>query len=265
MGREGGEPGRPEGPVRRVEIPRPFAIGRHEVTVTEYQSFVDATGRQSGAGCRVHLSEAGQARSVFNVDPNASWRRPGVGSTSDPARQPVVCVSHADASAYVTWLAELTRMPYRLPSEAEWEYAARAGATGDAPWSGGPDTACEHANLYDAGAVDALGFGWAAADCDDGAAELAPVGRYRANAFGLHDMLGNAWEWVADCYAEGYEGAPTDGSAAMPVPGACARRSVRGGGWLTRPDRVSFAFRGRDPPDARYNYFGLRVARDLTP
>ena len=175
---------------------------------------------------------------------------------------PVVCVSYADATAYVSWLAKISDKTFRLPSEAEWEYAARAGGTGIYPWGNNTDLGCLHANVYDRSARKLQDFGWSFADCDDGYAELAPVGRFKPNAFGLHDMTGNVWEWTADCYLTTYDTTPRDGSA-VPASADCARWTVRGGGWMTRPSRNRITFRGRDPIDARYSYFGFRVARDL--
>ena len=100
-------------------------------------------------------------------------------------------------------------------------------------------------------------------DCDDGFAEIAPVGKFKPNSFGLHDMIGNVWEWTADCYRATYDKTPTDGSP-EPAAADCDNWSVRGGGWMTRPSRQRLSFRGRDPNDAHYSYFGFRVARDLS-
>lgn len=258
MGFDGGEEGRPEGPVRDVTIPRPFALGRVEVTQRQFAAFVAATRREMPGGCQVWRDGA------WATPPEAGWSDPGYGRVPFDD-EPVACVSWLDAQAFVEWLAALTGAPYRLPTEAEWEYAARAGSGTGYFW--GEETgppACDYANVYDAAGHRASGFDWAPFACDDGYGQAAPVGAFRPNAFGLHDMVGNVWEWTADCYVAPYPAAPRDGSAVPPPAGAaCAKRSVRGGSWITRPSRQRVSFRGRDPEDARYSFFGFRVARDL--
>ncbi len=262
MGSDDGEPGRPEGPKREVAISQSFALGRTEVTVAQFQLFIKETGYEVGVGCRAQVMAASGERSGFAKSPQRSWVSPGFTEASSD-EHPVVCVSHADAARYVEWLAQKTGQPYRLPSESEWEYAARAGSQGIYFWGNNADLACSHANVYDRAARALYDFGWGHVDCDDGFAELAPVASFAPNGFGLHDMLGNVWEWTADCYQLTYDGAPSDGSA-VTAEGECARWSVRGGGWMTRPSRQRITFRGRDPVDARYSYFGFRVARDVS-
>ena len=262
MGSEDGEAGRSEGPIHEVTLRRPFALGRTEVTIAEFRRFVEATGYRVAPGCRVQSRTVVKGERVgWDDRAEAGWQAPGfIRALADDL--PVVCVGHDDARAYVAWLAKLTGLPYRLPSEAEWEYAARAGSRGIYPWGNNADLGCGQANTYDRSGRKLLDFGWGFVDCDDGHAEAAPVGSFAPNAFGLHDMVGNVWEWTADCHRPSYEGAPTDGSA-VPGDASCARWTVRGGGWMTRPSRNRLTFRGRDPVDARYSYFGFRVARDL--
>jgi formylglycine-generating enzyme required for sulfatase activity len=262
MGSADGESGRPETPVHEVRIRRAFALGRTEVTFAQFRRFVEATGYSVAPGCRVQEREPGpRGRIEWKDDPTASWRDPRTLAAPADAH-PVVCVGRVDALAYADWLSRITGRRYRLPSEAEWEYAARAGASGIYPWGSNSDLGCPHANLYDRSSRAKLDFGWGFADCDDGFPEAAPVGSLRPNAFGLHDMIGNVWEWTQDCYVETYERTPRDGSAMLPQ-GECKLWSVRGGGWSTRPSRQRLTFRGRDPNDAKYSYFGFRVARDL--
>lgn len=267
MGAEGGEDGRPEGAPHNVTIRRPFAIGKMEVTNAQYARFIAETGRIPTKGCR---SWDKQANSVIE-GPDADFRKPGLGAGDGAPDIPVVCVSWRDAKAYVGWLSKKTDKPYRLPTEAEWEYAARAGSQDDYPWGQDPAAGCGQANVLDKRAI-ASGMlpafqekagEPAHARCDDGHSGAAPVGSFKPNAFGIYDMTGNVWEWTEDCYVAPYAAdVPTDGSAYQ-VKGQCGRRAVRGGSWMTVPFRNRPAWRGRDPEDQVSWIFGMRVARDL--
>jgi len=170
-------------------------------------------------------------------------------------------VSWYDVKAYVAWMAEKTGAPYRLPSEAEWEYAARAGTTSDYTWGDDPDAGCEVANYLDQAADQGL-FRFDRVACNDGHPLVAPVGSLKPNAFGLYDMSGNVWEWVEDCYIVPYGPQATDGTAYQ-VDGKCDRRSVRGGSWHAPPTWQRPSFRGRDAEDLVSIAFGFRIARDL--
>ncbi|HWU02954.1 MAG TPA: formylglycine-generating enzyme family protein [Novosphingobium sp.] len=269
MGADAGEADRPEGAPHKVVIAQPFALATREVTNGEYAQFIAETGYVSSKGCRSFIRATGK----IEVVPEADWRHPGVGAGEGQANIPVVCVSWRDAVAYTKWLSGKTAHHYRLPTEAEWEYAARDGTQGDFPWAGGVDAACRHANMLDAdGMADGsmAVFGGTgglsqAAPCHDGHAAVAPVGSYPANGFGLYDMIGNVWEWTADCYIAPYPAdAPIDGRP-VEVKGDCPRRAVRGGSWITAPFRNRVTWRGRDPEDQVTWIFGFRVARDLTP
>ncbi len=258
MGREGGEPERFEGPVRRVRIGYAFAAGRFEVTNAQYRRFVEASGHApSGEGCQV---PAPGGRSLTSL-PGTSWADPGYGR---PIRddEPVACLRWSDAQSYVSWLSGVTGKRYRLLTEAEWEYAARAGTTGTFTWGDDLAQACRQANIYDRSSERAgTKVAYPPADCDDGFPGPAPVGSLAANAFGLHDMIGNVWEWVADCYEMPYGATPVDGSAQLTR--GCDRRSVRGGAWRSNYPRQIASFRGRDPESLTSQIFGFRVARDL--
>ena len=171
-------------------------------------------------------------------------------------RRPVVSVSWTEAKQYVAWLSTLTGRDYRLLTEAEWEYAARAGTT--TAYNFGDDQAklCAHANLADRSLKKA-----AAELCDDGQVVTAPVGSYLPNAFGLYDTLGNAAEWVEDAYQDSHIDALADGSARK--GNDASPRVLRGGSWSDGPEDLRSAFRGRAQPADRLNYFGFRVARTL--
>jgi formylglycine-generating enzyme required for sulfatase activity len=252
MGAEGGEPGRPDGPPHPVTIERPFGLAITEVTNRQFAQFVKETGAADASGCEVWPKDT----VAFE---KARWQDPGYGRKPKPD-EPVACVSWNDAKAYMAWLARKTGKPYRLPSEAEWEYAARGGTSTAFFWGDDAEEGCAYANLYDAAGQGR--FNWASTTCNDGAATVAPVGRYQPNAYGLHDMIGNVWEWVEDCHVVPYP-ASHDGAAPLQTD-PCDRRGVRGGSWMTRPDRNRVTFRGRDPADVRYFMFGFRVARDLS-
>jgi formylglycine-generating enzyme required for sulfatase activity len=247
-----------ERPMHRVAIARPFYMAAHETTVAAYRAFAEATLRDVDSGC---IAAYDRATDAWRHDPARSWRDPGFPQGAD---HPVLCVSWHDAVAMADWLSARTGHRYRLPTEAEWEYAARAGTATARYWGDARDGACDHANVGDASA--AAHYGWPADPerafaCDDEFIQTAPGGRFPANGFGLHDMLGNAWEWVTDCFHPTYDGAPTDGSAWV-EPG-CDRRVERGGGWSGRPNLVRAAARGGTPPEGRSRHIGFRLVREI--
>ena len=251
MGSPASEQGRfdNEGPQHRVAVSS-FALGRYEVTREEYRVFVETTGHPS-SGCWI-LGEDGMTN-----DDDASWREPGFAQGSG---HPAVCVNWNDAQAYVRWLSRETGESYRLPSEAEWEYAARGGTSTSRYWGDSSSSQCGHANGADA-AAKRVYSGFAVAACNDGAVHTAPAGSYSANVFGLFDVLGNVFEWTADCWHENYRGAPTDGSPWH--GGDCRRRVLRGGSWYADPRDLRSAARDRTPTENRISFAGFRVARTL--
>jgi len=241
---------------------KPFALGKTEVTVAQWREFARASGYQTQAERNVN------AQGCFTWEPadtpwawrdGRSWREPG---WSPKDNEPVVCISWVDAQAYVRWLDQHSGVKgWRLPSEAEWEYAARAGSTTRRPW-GDDEVSCAYANGTDR-TIGPRGRAWTEiALCKDGYWFAAPVGRYRPNAWGLHDMLGNVWEWVQDCYLS-YAGAPSDGSAHE--TNDCRGRVVRGGAWDEPPGVLRSAERFWFGSGNRSSNVGLRVARTLTP
>ena len=250
MGSPASEAGRyeREGPYHEVTVTRPFAIGVYEVTRREYSIFVSATNHASDERpCLVNEGDTWTERTGM------SWRSLAFPQTG---RHPAVCISWRDATAYVAWLSRITGAEYRLPSAAEWEYAARAGTNTPWYWGDSSQRQCEYAN----GADEAGGFPWRIR-CDDGHAKTSLVGSYQANAFGLYDMLGNAWEWVQDCFRWSYDGAPTDGSAWE--KGDCSARVMRGASWASTPTYLRAAHRAGERVDFRSDYTGFRVARTL--
>lgn len=239
-----------EGPQHKVTINRPFALGRYEVTRGQFSSFVSATGYEA-KGCW-HWDG-----SKLTEDVNRDWREPGYEQTDE---HPVACVSWEDAQAYVEWLQRETNEGYRLPSEAEWEYASRAGSTTRYFWGDDANLGCAYANGADQTAKKKEPD-WPVMACDDGQFGTAPVGNYRANPFGLFDTAGNVWEWVEDRLHDNYEGAPSDGRAW--IEGSGAARVLRGGAWIAIPRNLRSADRGSGQPDSRSYRFGFRVARAL--
>lgn len=227
-----------EGPVHAVSIPQPLAVGRFEITFEEWNACV-------------------ADRSCPAVEES-----PGPASTR--SRRPVVNVNHDQAQAYTEWLSERAGRRYRLLSESEWEYAARGGSEAglSRPWGNSTTRACQFANVLDQTYRSAENDrGASFFDCEDGYAKTAPVGSFKPNGFGLYDMLGNVWEWVADCYHDSYKGAPADGSAWVAPP--CKRRVNRGGCWFDRPAFVRTANRSANPSTFRDQLLGFRVARAL--
>ena len=243
-----------EGPVHEVTIAAPFAIGVYEVTVAEFRRFVDETGYSAGSSCWTYEDGEVQDRA------DRGWRNPGFGQSG---RHPVTCVSWNDAQAYATWLSQETGEEYRLPSESEWEYAARAGTATARPWEEGESGQCRHANGADASAKDRYSSWSGSVACRDGHVHTAPVGSFAANGWGLHDMLGNVWEWTEDCWNDSYAGAPSDGS--VWEYGNCAARVLRGGSWGSGPSDLRAASRGWGTTGNRNDYLGFRVARTLVP
>lgn len=255
MGSPPSEQGRfdDEGPQRQVVIPRILAVSRTPVTRAQYERFVTETGRPDAAACS-SMSDQGEWVSTLGLN----WRSPGFAQMPD---HPVVCVSWDDATAYAAWLSAKTGARYRLLSEAEFEYAARAGTATVYPWGNATGDICTHANGFDL-AAKREHADWPSLACDDGAPHSSPVASYRSNAFNLFDMTGNVFQWVQDCFVErGYAGAPADGSARESP--ACRIRVIRGGSWLNGARGLRAAMRDRDPQQGRYTNIGIRIARDL--
>ena len=259
MGSPASEEGRePDEHPHQVCV-EPFRLAPREVSVAQFERFVAASGYRTQAetgtgdlkGCE-SLDRDDKAL-PWGMKTWASWRNPNRYRKIDD-RDPVSCVSWHDVQAYIDWLNRETGHQFRLPTEAEWEYAARAGTQGARFWGGDEDTpACRHANPADKG--QGWDFGFA---CDDGHEWVAPVGTFAPNGWGLFDMLGNVWEWTCSEYDADYRGAERlCASSQVDSP-----RVMRGGAWNSGPALVRAAYRNRNFPEARYSFVGFRLAAD---
>ena len=260
-----------EAPVHRVRITRAFYLGQHEVTVGQFRRFLAASGHvpesiADGTGGYGYNPVYDPAKTVRGDafegrDPKYSWRNPGFAQTDD---DPVVNVTWNDAVAMADWLSKTEGVRYRLPTEAEWEYACRAGtrtryASGDDP-----------AELYRIGNtfdVDAAA-NWplwqrVALPAHDGYPFTAPVGRFAPNAFSLHDMHGNVWEWVSDWHADDYYAHSPIDDPKGPASGEVKVR--RGGSWHTWALYARCSFRNWNTPQTRYTLVGMRLLREVGP
>jgi len=244
-----------ERPAHEVTLAS-FAVARTEVTRAQYAAYVEDTGRGAPGPCLTDVNRDGR----WQYEADRGWADPGFPSGDT---YPVTCMNWADASDFAAWLAQETGKPYRLLSEAEYEYALRGGTTTEYWWGDDKDAMCRYANGPDAHVMSLFPRWTGGAACEDGHDFLAPVASYQPNGYGLHDMAGNAWEWTADCFVTGYLVQPRDGSA-YDNGHQCGWRTTRGG---------SFGYAVGDFRSAQRNWaiapymrgadVGFRVARDL--
>lgn len=237
-----------------------YSMAMHEVTVAQFRRFVEATGYRTDAD-----QDAGGYPGCFSINPEfnvgdwiagRNWRDPGFVQGDD---QPVVCVSWNDAAAYSAWLSQVTGKNYRLPTEAEWEYAARAGSTSARYWEKDSD-ACHYANVADETLPEKMKLwkDWFF-NCKDGyGLTTAPVGSFQGNAFGLYDMLGNAFEMTCSTYYADYGGSEKQCASKNDV---AVDRTIRGGSWLYFTNAARFAFRNGTDTTSRSFDTGFRLAR----
>ena len=266
-----------EGPRHKVVFTKPFALGETEITVGQFARFIRATGYQTSAERDAGSFLRDPVTGNWGKHP-VNWRHDHQGQLA-PENYPVVHVSWDDAQAYAAWLTRETGLPYRLPSEAELEYANRAGRSAQNWWGDGLPvvrvgnlkgeydqpandlsffpTARERASIDPQGNLPHFFPGY-----DDGYWGPAPVASFTANAFGLYDTTGNVWEWAQDCWHADYHGAPTDGSPWIDS-GICVYRIVRGASWYCHPSQVRAANRWSRWPVFRNMYIGFRIARSL--
>jgi formylglycine-generating enzyme required for sulfatase activity len=237
MGSPKSEPGHDtaEEPAHHVTVASAFAIGQFDITRDEYQAFAHESRIDAVSKC--------------------DWRDPKIRGKpiGQTGRDPIVCVNWADANAYAAWLSRKTRRHYFLPSEAQWEYAARAGGTSARPWGDG--ISHDNANYGADACCGPLVAG------RDRWLYTSPIGSFPPNAFGLSDVIGDVWQWTADC-AEDYARTPRDGSPA--TSGDCNRRIVRGGGWFHGRAAARSATRVGDDSNRRAPDIGFRVAAEIS-
>lgn len=257
-----------EYPAHKVRITRAFFLGKHEVTVGQFRRFLEASGHvpeseadgTGGYGYNplydARTSASGDA--FEGRDRKYSWRNPGFPQGAD---HPVVNVTWNDAAALCAWLSETEGVTYRLPTEAEWEYAARAGTRTRYSSGDDPQMLLKFANVFDRDAA-AHWPEWKrlALEGRDGFAFTAPVGSFAPNAFGLHDMHGNAWEWTADWHADRYyEESPVDDP---PGPATGSVKVRRGGSWHTWALYARSSYRNWNSARTRYTLVGMRLLRE---
>lgn len=240
-----------ERPQHEVVIAQAFAMGRYEVTRAQFARFVRATQRD------MHRCAGENQPWSGKWDHEHDYVNPGFNQTD---HDPVVCVSWDDADEYAQWLSMLTGHRYRLPSETEWEYAARAGSRTARYWGEVINEQCRYGNGQADVALELSAQTAGIAQCNDGFRFTAPVGSFRANAFGLYDMLGNAMEWVADCGHASHAGALSDGK--VRPGGDCANHIIRGGSWRAEPRQMRATYR-YPQSNVRVYVFGLRLVREL--
>ena len=258
-----------EGPAHRVRIRRAFYLGQHEVTVGQFRRFLAVSGYRpeseadgsGGYGYNPQYDPSSTQRgdAFEGRDPRYSWRNPGFAQGDD---HPVVNITWNDARALAAWLSRTEGHRYRLPTEAEWEYACRAGTRTRYPHGDDPQGLLQTANTFD---QDAAPF-WPrwqqhAPAGHDGHVFTAPVGSYAPNAFGLHDMLGNAWEWVSDWHGDNYYAQSPRSDPQGPADGSVRVR--RGGSWHTWSFYARCGYRNWNSPQTRYTLVGMRLAREI--
>ncbi len=244
-----------EYPEHRVRITQPFYLGMHEITVGQFGDFVRSAGYKTEAEKDGKGGYGTDSSGNWSQKPEYTWQNPGFAQTDD---HPVVNVSWNDAVEFCKWLSKKEGAEYRLPTEAEWEYACRAGTTSRYSFGDDPEGLARVGNVADAAAKAKFSDWSGTISARAGHVFTAPAGEFLANAFGLHDMHGNVWEWCADWYGKDYyANSPVDHPTG---PTSGPYRVVRGGGWSNRPRDCRSAIRDRDWPDYRDDSLGFRVA-----
>lgn len=254
MGSPSNEEGRndDEGPVHTAQV-NAFQMGKYEITRGQFRAFVDASGykteAETGDGCYGWTGSSWEQKQEYN------WLNLGFEQNDN---HPVACVAWNDVLKYIQWLNNKTGKNYRLPTEAEWEYAARAGTTTARYWGNHPDQACLYANVADQTKSPTGSFWDSQHNCTDGYWSTAPVGQFQPNAFGLYDMLGNVWEWTCSLYVSPYNGSEKQCVSNNHANGALV---IRGGSWLSNPPWLRAAARSLEP-SIRHDNMGFRLIQD---
>jgi formylglycine-generating enzyme required for sulfatase activity len=252
---DGGIAAANEGPQHKAVIRQPIAVGRFEVTRDQYAAFLAGSGYKTGDHCVTFENNKPQDRA------DRSFLNPGY---AQDGNHPAVCVSWVNAKAYVDWLSRTTGKSYRLLSEAEFEYAARAGGGSRYGFGNDPGELCKFANGADQSAKAAgLPANAPYMNCKDGYPFTAPVGSFAPNAFGLYDMIGNVWEWTEDCFYGDYATARLESASRSTE--VCGSRTLRGGDWFSTEQSLRPAVRAKADPDAHNDDIGFRVVRTLAP
>jgi formylglycine-generating enzyme required for sulfatase activity len=247
----------PDDLAHKVRITKAYYLGAFEVTRGQFEQFVVGADyvtepERDGTGGWGYNADVGDFQ---GRDPRYSWRNPGFAQGAD---HPVVNITWNDAVAFCRWLSRREGRTYRLPTEAEWEYACRAGTSTRYAFGDDPEALCGFANLFDAESRDAFpGWGRYALTSSDGYVFTAPIGRFRPNAFGLYDMHGNVWEWCSDWYHDDYYAVSPVDDPKGPASGHL--RSRRGGAWHSFAFYVRSCYRNFNTPRSRYPNLGLRV------
>ncbi len=246
MGDQQGSGAPDEQPVHSVKLDQDFAIGKFEVTVEQFRNFAESTGyvtsAEKGMGCYTYTTENANNWKWLE---GGDWVNPSFDQASN---HPVVCVSWDDAVAYTRWLSQQTGQQYRLPTEAEWEYVARAGSVTDFWWGSDNEKKCTQANCC-------LSQTWLKK-------QTLPVGTFTANHFGVHDTAGNVWEWTASNYSARYNGEELNAADRGQYD---SMRVSRGGSWFNFSVDTRSAKRSRNWPQERFSTTGFRVVRVVTP
>jgi formylglycine-generating enzyme required for sulfatase activity len=252
---DGGIAAANEGPQHKAVIRQAIAVGRFEVTRDQYAAFVTSSGYKAGDLCVTFENNKPQERA------DRSFLNPGY---AQDGNHPAVCVSWVNAKAYVDWLSRSTGKSYRLLSEAEFEYAARAGGSSRYGFGNDPGELCKFANGADQSAKAAgLPANAPYMNCKDGYPFTAPVGSFAPNAFGLYDLIGNVWEWTEDCFYGDYATARLESASRSTE--VCGSRTLRGGDWFSTEQSLRPAVRAKADPDAHNDDIGFRVVRTLAP
>jgi formylglycine-generating enzyme required for sulfatase activity/class 3 adenylate cyclase len=239
-------------PQHPVTFAKPFALGKFDVTREQFAAFAAATNFHPRPGCQTVVN------GVWSPQPQAAWENPGFEQT---ARDPVVCMNQLEIGAYLAWLSNLTGKHYRLPSEAEWEYAARGGTTTAYYWGNDAKDACVYENVGDQTYGEKYNV-TGVIPCRDGFSDIAPVGSFKPNPFGLYDMLGNIFVLTGDCWNDSYNGAPNDGSAW--TAGDCTKIVTRKAAFgNSHPGMFRAANREFEGDVIKRNRVGFRVALSL--